>query len=137
MWLCPRRRRWDRELGQAHAASDDGERERGRWPGPAASDAHGGGIWSARVATLTLEDSAVTGNASDVVAPNGRFAIGGGVHVGDGSNIAIDNTRINGNTVLVDDPVGQPSGFDAGMSPMACRRRRLARLRRRDARAET
>jgi hypothetical protein len=122
--------------------------------GPVASDAHGGGIWSARVATLTLEDCAVTGNDSDVVAPNGRFAIGGGIHiqdggglqisntvvsgntaslssslpggidmisngggihVGDGSNIAIDNTRIDGNTVLVDDPVGQPSGFDAGM----------------------
>ena len=32
--------------------------------GPVASDAHGGGIWSAGVGTLTLENSAVTGNES-------------------------------------------------------------------------
>ena len=122
--------------------------------GPVASDAHGGGIWSAGVGTLTLENSAVTGNESTVAIPNGRFAIGGGihiqnggglritnsvvtgntaslrsllpgglemiangggVHVGDDSDVAIDNTRIDANTVIVDDPAGQPSGFDAGM----------------------
>jgi hypothetical protein len=122
--------------------------------GPVASDAHGGGIWTARVATLTLRDSAVTGNLSGVVGPNGRFAIGGGVHVqdgggleiehgvvagktaslasalprgiemiangggihvGDGSAVTIEHTRIDGNSVVVDDPAGQPSGFDAGI----------------------
>ena len=52
--------------------------------GPVASDAHGGGIWSAGVGTLTLENSAVTGNESTVAIPNGRFAIGGGVHIQNG-----------------------------------------------------
>ena len=43
------------------------------------------------------------------------IANGGGVHVGDDSDVTIDNTRIDGNTLIVDDPAGQPSGFDAGM----------------------
>jgi hypothetical protein len=43
------------------------------------------------------------------------IANGGGIHVGDDSIATIDNTRIDGNTLLVDDPAGQPSGFDAGM----------------------
>ena len=119
-----------------------------------ASDSHGGGIWSAGVGTLTLRNCTVSGNRSAVVPPNGRFAIGGGVHiqdggglaitnsvvagntaslrsllpgglemiangggihVGDDSDVTIDNTRIDGNAVVVDDPAGQPAGFDAGM----------------------
>ncbi len=43
------------------------------------------------------------------------IANGGGIHVGDDSTVTIDNTRIDGNTVVVDDPAGQPAGFDAGM----------------------
>jgi hypothetical protein len=122
--------------------------------GPVASDSHGGGIWSGRLATLRIRDSSFTGNESSVVPPNGRFAIGGGVHiqdggklviansvvrdnraslvsglpgfvemiangggihVGDNSAVAIENTKIDGNIVVVDDPAGQPSGFDAGL----------------------
>jgi hypothetical protein len=122
--------------------------------GPVASDSHGGGIWSARVGTLTLRNCTVSGNRSAVAPPNGRFAVGGGVHiqdgggleiantvvagntvslrsrlpgglemiangggvhVGDDSDVTIDNTRIDGNMVEVDDPAGQPAGFDAGM----------------------
>jgi hypothetical protein len=122
--------------------------------GPVASDAHGGGIWSAGVGTLTLQNCTVTGNRSAVAPPNGRFAVGGGVHiqdegglkimnsvvagntvslrsvlpgglemiangggvhVGDDSDVTIDNTRIDGNILIVDDPAGQPAGFDAGM----------------------
>ena len=43
------------------------------------------------------------------------IANGGGIHVGDDSDVTVDNTRIDGNTVVVDDPAGQPAGFDAGM----------------------
>jgi len=37
------------------------------------------------------------------------------VHIQDGGGLQISNTVVSGNTVLVDDPVDQPSGFDAGM----------------------
>ena len=66
--------------------------------GPVASDAHGGGIWSAGVGTLTLRNCAVSGNRSAVVPPNGRFAIGGGVHIQDGGGLAITNSIVAGNT---------------------------------------
>ena len=66
--------------------------------GPVASDAHGGGIWSAGVGTLTLENSAVTGNESTVAIPNGRFAIGGGVHIQNGGGLKITNSVVAGNT---------------------------------------
>src|SRR6478672_1502362 len=66
--------------------------------GPVASDAHGGGIWSAGVGTLTLRNCAVSGNRSAVVPPNGRFAIGGGVHIQDGGGLAITNSVVAGNT---------------------------------------
>ena len=78
--------------------------------GPVASDAHGGGIWSAGVATLTLKDSAVTGNDSDVVAPNGRFAIGGGVHIQDGGSLEISNSVVSGNTASLTSSL--PGGID-------------------------
>jgi hypothetical protein len=78
--------------------------------GPVASDAHGGGIWSARVATLTLKDSAVTGNDSVVVAPNGRFAIGGGVHIQDGGGLEIENSVVSGNTASLTSSL--PGGID-------------------------
>ena len=69
--------------------------------GPVASDAHGGGIWSAGVGTLTLKNSAVTGNRSAVGVPNGRFAIGGGVHIQDGGGLTINNSVIEGNTAAI------------------------------------
>jgi hypothetical protein len=40
----------------------------------------------------------VTANNSVVVAPNGRFAIGGGVHIQDGGALEIANSVISGNT---------------------------------------
>ena len=67
--------------------------------GPVASDAHGGGIWSAGVGTLTLENSMVTGNDSIVVIPNGRFAIGGGVHIQNGGTLTIRNSVVGNNHV--------------------------------------
>lgn len=66
--------------------------------GPVASDAHGGGIWSAGVGTLTLENSAVTGNESIVAIPNGRFAIGGGIHLQNGGTLTIGNSVVGNNS---------------------------------------
>jgi hypothetical protein len=67
--------------------------------GPVASDAHGGGIWSAGVATLTVLASSFLDNATRVVPPNGRFAIGGGVHIQDGGGLRIEDSVIIGNSV--------------------------------------
>jgi len=67
--------------------------------GPVASDAHGGGIWSGGVGTLTLENSMVTGNDSIVVIPNGRFAVGGGVHIQNGGTLTIRNSVVGNNHV--------------------------------------
>jgi hypothetical protein len=67
--------------------------------GPVASDSHGGGIWSAGVGTLTLKNSAITGNESAVTPPNGRFAIGGGVYIQDGGGLTVVNSAVTGNTV--------------------------------------
>jgi F-box protein 11 len=67
--------------------------------GAVASDAHGGGIWSAGVATLTIRASALVGNTTSVAPPNGRFAVGGGVHIQDGGGLEIADSLIGGNSV--------------------------------------
>ena len=69
--------------------------------GAVASDSHGGGIWSAGVGTLTLRNCTVSGNRSAVVPPNGRFAIGGGVHIQDGGGLTIVNSVIDDNTASI------------------------------------
>jgi len=78
--------------------------------GPVASDAHGGGIWSAGVGTLTLKNSAVIGNRSMVRVPNGRFSIGGGVHIQNGGGLTIDNSVIDENTAAISSTF--PTGVD-------------------------
>jgi hypothetical protein len=78
--------------------------------GPVASDAHGGGIWSARAALLTLRNSAVTGNRSSVIVPNGRFAIGGGVHIQNGGGLTIENSVITDNSATLSSTF--PTGVD-------------------------
>jgi hypothetical protein len=63
--------------------------------GPVASDATGAGIWS-NVGTLTLIKSKVLRNRAAVVAPNGRFAEGGGILV-QGGALAMRETIIGDN----------------------------------------
>ena len=75
-----------------------------------ASDSHGGGIWSAGVGTLTLRNCTVSGNRSAVVPPNGRFAIGGGVHIQNGGGLTIDNSVIDDNTAAISSIF--PTGVD-------------------------
>ena len=81
--------------------------------GAVASDAHGGGIWSAGVATLTIRASAFVDNATRVVPPNGRFAVGGGVHIQDGGGLQIEDSVISGNSVSLTSEL--PGGIEGGM----------------------
>ena len=48
------------------------------------------------------------------------LANGGGIHVGDDSTVTIDNSSINGNAVILNDPNGEPAGYDAGSSSGQC-----------------
>jgi hypothetical protein len=72
--------------------------------GPLASDAAGGGIWTATFGgpgALTLIDSTVTGNKAKVTAPNGRFASGGGIKVQDGEAFTVRDSTVSDNIASV------------------------------------
>lgn len=62
-----------------------------------ASDANGGGIFSAGAA-LTVDRSVVSGNLASALIPNGRFAEGGGVFVESGS-LRVRSSHIDHNDV--------------------------------------
>ena len=57
-----------------------------------------------------LKNSTVTGNRSAVVPPNGRFAIGGGVHIQNGGGLTIDNSVVAGNAASLRSLL--PGGID-------------------------
>lgn len=81
--------------------------------GPKASDAAGGGIWTATnggPGALTLIDSTVENNKASVSAPNGRFAEGGGIHVQDGETFVVRDSTVSGNTASVSNTY--PTGVD-------------------------
>ena len=61
-----------------------------------ASDAEGGGIWSA-LGSLTVTNSVLVGNRSIAVVPNGRFANGGGIFVQSGS-LSVKATVVRANS---------------------------------------
>ena len=85
--------------------------------GPDASDAAGGGIWTATnggPGSLTLVDSTVTNNRARVVAPNGRFAGGGGVYVQDGEALVVRDSTISDNLASVTNALGPDVGMFAG-----------------------
>jgi hypothetical protein len=67
--------------------------------GPVASDATGAGIWS-NLGTLTLLKSKVLHNRAAVVAPNGRFAEGGGILV-QGGALTMRDTLIGDNATNI------------------------------------
>jgi hypothetical protein len=100
--------------------------------------AEGGGIFAANGSVLIVRDSAVNGNvaslASSIPHPyplqgggtDQSNAHAGGIHLGDSGSATIENSRIDGNQVAVDNPVGEPIGFDAavcicGDSPLVLR----------------
>jgi hypothetical protein len=61
-----------------------------------ASDADGGGIWSA-LGALTISNSFVARNNAIAAVPNGRFAEGGGLFVDSGS-LSVRNTVVRDNS---------------------------------------
>jgi hypothetical protein len=84
--------------------------------GPLASDANGGGIWTATNSgpgALTLVNSTVTGNRAAVSAPNGRSAEGGGIHVQDGEAFSVTGSVVSNNTASVS------SSFPSGVAVQA------------------
>jgi len=87
--------------------------------GALASDATGGGIWTATnggAGALTLINSTVSGNSASVSAPNGRAAEGGGIEVQDGETFTVTNSVISNNTASVSSsyPSGVGMNADAG-----------------------
>jgi hypothetical protein len=82
--------------------------------------ASGGGIYVDRFGTLTVQDSVVSKNLSSLSSRYPK-SVGemdgnsGGIYVANGGTATIDGTAITGNTVVVDDPLGDPVGFDGGM----------------------
>jgi hypothetical protein len=62
-----------------------------------ASDAVGGGI-SSVIGSVTLTNTRVTGNQAVATIPNGRFAEGGGIFVGNGAAFTVRNSVVNNNS---------------------------------------
>jgi hypothetical protein len=87
--------------------------------GGVASNADGGGIWTATFGgpgALTLIDSTVTGNKASVTAPNGRFASGGGIKVQDGEAFVVRDSTVSDNLASVSNTYPEDVGMlvDAG-----------------------
>jgi hypothetical protein len=79
--------------------------------GALASDAAGGGIWTATnggAGALTLVNSTIAGNSATVSAPNGRSAEGGGIHVQDGEALSLTGSVVSNNTASLSS--SYPSG---------------------------
>jgi hypothetical protein len=64
----------------------------------AASDAIGGGVNNWWPATLTVNNSKVTGNSAIASVPNGRFAEGGGISTDPGIQLEISGSVVSNNT---------------------------------------
>jgi hypothetical protein len=80
--------------------------------GPLASSADGAGILSD--GSLTLRNSAVEGNRAIASAPNGRFAVGGGIFVTDGAlALSIDTSVVRDNSATLTSVFPRGVGMDA------------------------
>jgi len=87
--------------------------------------AEGGGIFAAFQATVTISDSRVSGNSTNLTSTfpfdlgGGQFlelgAHAGGIHMGDAGTLTITDSHIDGNTVSANDPNGQLEVSDAGL----------------------
>jgi hypothetical protein len=84
--------------------------------GALASDATGGGIWTATnggAGALTLINSTVSGNSASVSAPNGRAAEGAGIEVQDGEAFTVTGSVISNNTASVSSSYASGVGMNA------------------------
>ena len=84
--------------------------------------AEAGGIWT-NATTTTILDSLISGNSSVLVTtwpskPQGNLlemlVMGGGVHIANGGSVTVKDTKIVGNSLVADDPLGEPVAFGAG-----------------------
>jgi hypothetical protein len=92
---------------------------------PNARFAEGGGIFGDSTSTLTIKNSSVNENATVLQSTFPFFlgggqtldmnSNGGGIHVGDDVPVVITDSHIDGNSISVTDPNGEPLGFDAGI----------------------
>jgi len=67
------------------------------------SQAHGGGIYNHVQGTLTIRHSSVSDNRAAVEVPNGQYANGGGIF--DAGQLILDNSAVDGNSVVVESAV--------------------------------
>ena len=86
--------RRDRHRGPAHAQEHRRQRQQ---RGGVASDAIGGGISVWETGSLTVTGSRVSGNRAVAGKPNGRFAEGGGIFVGDGVKLVVRDSSVTYN----------------------------------------
>ncbi len=87
--------------------------------------AEGGGVFTHDDTALTVADSKVNDNRT-VLSSTFPHDVGGGqtldmnsnsggIHMGDNVTVTIDRTHVDGNSVTVNDPNGEPLGFAAGV----------------------
>lgn len=89
--------------------------------------AEGGGIFGDQFISVKISGGSVSGNTASLVSVlpfdvgGGNTldmnANGGGIHIGDGSTVEIRGTALDGNTVVANDPNGEPYGFDSALHP--------------------
>jgi hypothetical protein len=95
--------------------------------GPFGRFVQAGGILADHDATLTIDGSNIDGNAANLSstiphpyplqdgATDQSNAFGGGIHMNDGVVATIRNSTLNGNSITVSNPFGEPFGGDAAM----------------------
>ena len=71
-------------------------------------NADGGGIVVERNASLSLQDSAVSGNAAISPWPDGRGADGGGIFVDNNGSLVANATAIDGNSLNLSNSIATP-----------------------------
>jgi hypothetical protein len=115
-------------FGQSLALTDSAVTEnRASAVAPNGRYAEGGGIFGQDRVTLTIRNSVVSDNSATLSSSFPFFvgggntldmnANGGGIHDSNDGTLNIDDTKISGNTISVDDPNGEPYAFDAGLAP--------------------
>jgi hypothetical protein len=95
--------------------------------GPFGRFVQAGGILSDHDSTLTIEGSNIDGNSANLTSSiphpyplqdggtDQTNAFSGGIHLNDGAVATIRNSTLNGNSITVNNPYGEPWGGDAAM----------------------
>jgi hypothetical protein len=95
--------------------------------GPSGRFVQAGGILADHDATLTIDGSNIDGNAANLTSSiphpyplqdggtDQSNAFSGGIHMNDRAVATIRNSTLNGNSITVSNPFGEPFGGDAAM----------------------